>query len=283
MAEIAAILAGAISTSITLQIAALGEMLLERTGRVNLGLEGMIALSASVAVLAGSKLGSPMLGLLFAVIAGAAFSLAFTFLVEILKADQIVVGLSLVFAGIGAADIVGKAAGGLPSPPIIDNRPFLAASILLALSLWVILDRSWLGIEIKSIGDDERKAVERGLNVRRIRALASLFCGTMAGVAGAFIVLSIFIGRWFSGVTSGWGWLSIGVVILGYWNPIGILVSSYLIGILFYLRPILPALGLPAQMADMMPYLAIIALLAVSSKGFGKRVRPPASIWRESV
>ena len=279
--EVYRLLLGALTTSIPLLVASLGELVLERTGKINLGLEGMIAVGAAFGVLVGSSTGSLSLAFLAAILAGVSLSLVYTVLVVFLGVEQVIVGLSIVFAGLGIADIVGNATKGIPAPYVEDPRPLAVAVLAVVIVAWLVLERSWVGVEIRAIGESEERALERGLRVKLLRAHASIFSGACAGAAGALIALSIHLGKWFSGITSGWGWLSLGIVILGYWNPVGVLGASYLVGALLYTRPLLPSLGMPAQLADAAPYIAIILLLVIVSRLGGEKARPPTSVWRK--
>ena len=285
MVEVAPLLLAALANATPLLLAALGETLVERTGRVNLGVEGMMAVGAAAAVLAGVYTGSPWAALLVGALAGAALSLVYVASVVLLGADQIVVGLILVFAGLGLADLLGLATHGAPSPPLprllgpVDAVQILA--LALALAAYYLLYRTWLGVELRAIGESEKAAAERGLRVARLRASAVLAGGLLAGLAGAYMALALHYGRWYTGLTAGWGWIAVGLVILGYWHPLGVALASILTGALFAARPLLPGLGVPAEISDAVPYLAVLAALATAAKLAPRLgVTPPASLWR---
>ncbi len=286
MVDLAALAVAALANATPLVLAALGEALVERTGRVNLGVEGMMAVGAAAGVLAGAQTGSPALALLAGSLAGAALSLLYAVTVVLLGADQIVVGLITVFAGLGLSELMGLATHGAPSPPLpriaggVDPVELLAiAAVAVA---YYVLYRTWLGVELRAIGESEEAARERGLRVARLRVATVVVGGLLAGLAGVYMATALHYGRWYSGITAGWGWIAIGLVILGYWHPIGVGVAGLLTGALFALRPLLPGMGVPAEMADAVPYLAVLAALASAARLAPRLgVTPPASLWRE--
>ncbi|MCX8196121.1 MAG: hypothetical protein N3F67_03480 [Acidilobaceae archaeon] len=260
-----------------IMLAAYGELLLERSGRVNLGVDGMMALGASVAVAAAS-IGSPLLGLLAGAFAGLLAALFYALPVVYLRADQIVAGLSLAFLAWGLADLTASLTVPL-SPAIIVGSALhdvlLLLTLLLPLVLWAFLRFTWLGVELRAVGHDEAAARERGARVEALRMGAALFGGLMAGLAGAYMSLVLYNGKYFAGITSGWGWLAVGSVILGYWHPLGVAAASYSVGLVLSLRPYLEAFGL-GPLSATAPYLVVIAALALSAVLSARlRLRPP--------
>ncbi|NPA04982.1 MAG: ABC transporter permease [Crenarchaeota archaeon] len=281
----AAIMLTGLSEATPLLLAALGEMIVERSGRVNLGVEGMMAVGAAAAAYAGVYTGSLAASLAFGALAACLLALVYVVAVVILGLDQIVVGLILVFMGKGLADIIGSWAGGAPGTPLTPI-PGLGidlvetASLALPPILWLILYHSWLGVELRAVGEDEEEAAARGINVRLVRGLAVLVGAALAGIGGAYVADAFHYGRWFSGVTEGLGWIAIADVILGYWHPLGVLAACYLTGLLFAVKPLLPVLGVPAELVDAAPYLAVLAAQVVATvicRRLG--LTPPASVW----
>ncbi|MEM1873579.1 MAG: hypothetical protein QXS85_01785 [Acidilobaceae archaeon] len=270
-----------LTTYTYLALAAVGESVLQRTGRVNLGLEGTMALGASVAVVASIYAGDPRVGVVSAAIAGALFSLAYIVLAVYLPFNQLAIGLLLGFLGLGLADLV----AGLPHRPLglplepgsLVHRALQVLPIALAIIATLILSKTWIGVEVRAIGSDPLIARERGLRVRELRAVAALLNGMLAGMAGAYISLAVYGGKYWSGITMGMGWVAIGCVILGYWNPIGAALAAYLIGSLRASRPYLGALGVPGWVADVSPYVATIAVLCIVGLLLKTRpgLRPP--------
>lgn len=286
MVDLTALAVAALANATPLILAALGEALVERTGRVNLGVEGMMAVGAAAGVLAGVHTGSPAVSLLAGSLAGAALSMLYAITVVLLGTDQIVVGLITVFAGLGLSELLGLATHGAPAPPLPRIAGFLdpveAVALLAVAATYYLLYRTWLGVELRAIGESEEAARERGLRVVRLRVAAVVAGGLLAGLAGTYMATALHYGRWYSGITAGWGWIAIGLVILGYWHPIGVAIAGLLTGALFALRPLLPGMGIPAEIADAVPYLAVLAALATAARLAPRLgITPPASLWRE--
>lgn len=254
-------------TSIPIILAALGEVLVERSGRVNLGVEGMMAFSASISVAVSTLTGSPLIGLIAGGLAGVILSTVYTLTVIGLKLDQIVVGLIISLAGLGLADLISstgyRVGYNIPHGSTLHNT-LIVITIVLPPILWLILYRTPQGVELRAVGYDEHVARERGLRVDLIRAVTVTIGGLTAGIAGAYMALVLYNGRYFSGITGGWGWLAIGSVILGYWHPIGVAVAAYTIGVLLTTKPLLTSeLGLPPTLVTITPYIAVIIALTL--------------------
>ncbi len=267
-------------------LAALGEMLVERTGMVNLGVEGMMALGAAAAAMTAALLGDPAIGLVAAAAAGAILALVFHVLASI-GADQIVVGLALVFLGVGLGEIIGVRVEA-PAPPIQPLwrliGPLELALPILAILSYIMLYHTWLGYSLRSIGENTEAARALGVPIHLYRLTAVAIGGVLAGAAGGYLTLYMFQGKWFSGVTMGWGWIAIGTVILGYWHPILIALAAYIIGLLFVLEPIVIGYGVPVEFAHALPYVAVIAALAVVTYAARRRgLKPPIQVWVEAL
>jgi simple sugar transport system permease protein len=250
-------------------LAALGEMLVERSGRVNLGVDGMMAFSAAVSVAVASITGSPIPGLIAGGLAGLALSTIYTITVVGLKLDQIVVGLIIALTGLGLADLVAstghKIGPYIPYGSMLHNI-LVAMTVILPIALWIILYRTPYGVELRAIGYDESIARERGLRVDLIRAITISTGGLMAGAAGAYMAFVLYNGRYFSGITGGWGWLAIGSVILGYWHPVGVALAAYAVSLLIVTRPLIASeLGLPPTIVPITPYIAVVIALIIVS------------------
>ncbi len=285
MVNVMSILTNGLSNATPLILAALGEMLVERSGKVNLGVEGMMAVGAAAGSLAGVKWNSLAGSFLVGGLSGALLSLIYVVAVIGLNADQIVTGLILVFMGIGLSELIGIKTGGTPGTPLFPSLgPFdylEVFSIVLAVFLWFLLYKTWTGVELRAIGEDELSALERGLRVKTLRVISIIVGGFLAGVAGTYLSDSFHYGRWYSGITGGMGWIAIGDVILGYWHPFGILISGYFTGLLFAMKPLLPTIGIPAELADALPYfLVLVALIIVTFIYKRLGISPPASVWK---
>ena len=254
-------------TSIPIILAALGETVVERSGRVNLGVEGMMAFSASVSVAISALTGSPLIGLVAGGLAGVALSTIYTITVIGLKLDQIVVGLVITLSGLGLADLVAstgyRLGFNIPHGSTLHNV-LVATTLALPPTLWLTLYKTPQGIELRAIGFNEHVARERGLRVDLIRAIATTIGGLTAGIAGAYMALVLYNGKYFSGITGGLGWLAVGSVILGYWHPIGVAIAAYTVGLLLTVRPLLTSeLGIPPALVTVVPYIAVIIALTL--------------------
>lgn len=272
------LLLAALFSAVPIMLAAQGEALLERSGRINLGVDGLMALGASVAVIVASA-SNVYLGLIASAAAGAVAAGIYAIPVIYLRTDQIVTGLLLGFIAMGLADLL-PGSRLSPSIEVGSAAHLLIVSLALALpaASWLFLERTWLGTELRAIGYDEAVARQRGMRVERIRLAAALFAGALAALGGAYMSLLIYNGKYFTGITGGWGWLAVGAVILGYWHPVGVAIASYSVGALLSLRPYLEG-WIPGPLASSAPYVAVIAALALASLLSRRiRLRPPRAL-----
>lgn len=286
--NLAPLLLQAVIPAAVLGLAALGELLLERSGRVNLGLEGMMHIAYGSAAAASISTGSPLAGFLAGFAAAGLLALIYYLAVEMLGIGQVVVGLALVFLGTGLGVVLGNMTGGAAGPALPIEDAQLAALALLALAaagLYAFLYRSWLGYMVRSLGENEAAARILGVNPRRVRAAVLALQALLTAAAATLFLVGYTSGRWSAGRITGQGWLALGMVILGYWHPIGVAVASYLLGLLYSMQSLLPTLLPPGALysitADAAPYIAVIAALAAVSWLYRRTGhRPPASIWQ---
>ncbi|ABM79971.1 ABC transporter permease subunit [Hyperthermus butylicus] len=264
-------------------VAAYGELLMERAGMLNLGLEGLVYFSSAAAAAAAAATGSLSAGFAVGALAGIALILVYYVAAIVFRANQAVTGLAIVFLGIGLGDLVGSNAAGTPLPSLslgVKNYASLALLVLPAVVLYALLYRTWVGYAVRSLGEDVEAARFLGVNVAVYRLAVALTAGALAGIAGAFIFLSR-PGTWSAGVALGWGWLALGSVILGYWHPVGVAAAAYLIGLANTLIMVLEGLGVPAVVAENTPYIMVVVALALVSWLYERiGARPPALIWR---
>ncbi len=284
MVNVAALLSQALPYATVYALAAQGELFLERAGLFNLGLEGMIYLSAGVTAIISLYTGSPIYGLLAGIVSSIVLALLYGFFVITLGADQAVTGLSIVFLGIGLGDVVGRATGGAVTPSIgilASDLIVVLALLVLPIVLYFMLFRSWLGYVVRSLGENVATARALGVPVTLTRIAALIINGALVGLAGSYLFFTGPLGsRWVSMSLLGWGWMSLGIVILGYWHPVGVVAASYLVGLLYAMRPLLETVGIPSSIADVTPYLVVIIALAVISALYEKmNVKPPTAIW----
>jgi ABC-type uncharacterized transport system permease subunit len=262
-----------------LLLGTLGEILAERSGVLNLGVEGMMAIGAVSGYLAALASGSPWLGLAAALAAGLAISAIHAFVSISLKANQVVSGLSLTMLGLGMASLFGKPFIGRPLPvkmevlriplladipvvgPVLFSRdPVFYLSVLLGLAFAFLLARTRWGIEVRSVGENPAAADAAGVSVSGQRYLCTLAGGALAGLAGAYLSL-VYSNSWMEGMTGGRGWIVIALTIFALWKPGRAFLGAYLFGVIFVLQYLLQPLGIPPNLLSMMPYLATLAVL----------------------
>lgn len=284
MVDVVALLLQGAPEATVLALAALGELVLERTGLINLGLEGMLYFGSALAAYVAVSTGSLAAGFVAGILAGILLALVYALLVIGLKADQAVTGLALVFLGIGLGDVIGSATKGVLAPalsPLGEDAAMALVMLAFPLLLYIILYRSWRGYALRSLGENEEAARMLGVDVTKMRIIALIVAGAAAGAAGAFFLAGPSNGRWSAGRAIGWGWLSLGTVILGYWHPVGVVAAAYLLGILYAVTPLLQEIGVHAAVADAVPYIVVVAALTVISWIYERAgVRPPAAVWR---
>ena len=293
-----------IATAATpLLIAALGELVVERSGVLNLGVEGMMIMGA-VCGFAGAVLGgSPWVGLVTGVLAGALFSLLFAFMTLSIAANQVATGLSLTILGLGLSGMIGESfvgrAGsklpnlyiyGLSDLPLVGRLlfgqdPVFYLSILLAAGVAWFLFRTRKGLTLRSVGDSPSSAHALGIPVIRYRYLAVLFGGACAGLAGAHLSL-VYTPQWVENMSAGRGWIALALVVFASWRPIRVVAGAYLFGAVTIgqLHAQALGLGIPAQLLSSLPYVATVLVLVFMSRN--KRltlVNTPASLGRSFV
>jgi len=280
-----------------LLLATLGEIYAERSGVLNLGVEGMMIVGALTGFAVTSGTGNPWLGILLAAAVAGAFSLVHAFASITLRANQVVSGLALTMLGLGLSGVVGRAYEGRPllhaldeisipwlekipvlGPGIFqDQSPLVYIAIALAVLLWVILFKTRIGISIRAVGEDPATADSMGINVARVRYLCVMVGGMLAGVAGAYLSVA-YRPSWTDGMTAGMGWIVIALTIFAFWNPLLGLFGAYFFAALFHLSYRLQA-WLPPELLKAMPYiLAIVVLIVVSRGTLQKRMGAPSAL-----
>ena len=299
------VLASAVTYGTPLLYAALGELLAERSGVLNLGVEGMMLVGAVMGFWAVQRTGSLSLAILVAVVAGASMALIHAFLVITLRASQIVSGLALtIFAGAaGLSSYLGNDlqvadqparrsfAPFLPDswrhakvigPIFLDHSALVFASWLCVALVALYLNRTRFGLNLRAVGESPAAADAMGIDVTAYRYAHTVLGGAFAGVGGACFSLAI-TPQWVDGLTSGAGWIAIALVIFAFWRPALCLVGAYFFGAFsgipftFQARGILS--GVPPELFQSLPYvMTIIVLVLVSSAGARRRLGAPAAL-----
>ncbi len=295
---LAAFLEAAVRLGTPLALAALGETVTERSGVINIGLEGSLIAGALGGALGALALGGAGAGVLAGAAAGAVVAAVFAAFAIGLGTDQIITGTAVTLGGLGFTGAVYQARFGatgtaltlptlapLPIPllsdlPVVGGALFAQAptaylTYLLAPALWVMVYRTGWGLSLRAVGEAPASAEAAGIRVRRVRFLATLFGGALAGVAGAHLALA-HAGTFAENMSAGRGFIAIAVVVLGRWNPLWVLAAALFFGAASALQFFLQTLGwdLPYQLFLAFPYLLTLAALA----GWVGRARAPAAL-----
>ena len=280
-----------------LLLGTLGEIITERSGVLNLGVEGMMAVGAMSAFTVTLITGSPWLGLLAAVLAGALAAGLHAFVCVSLRANQVVSGLALTMLGLGVSGLFGRPFIGRPLPqklnavripglveiPVVgriffSQDPLFYLAVVLGILLWILLSRTRWGIQIRSVGENPAAAEVQGVDVARVRYLCVVMGGALAGMAGAHLSL-VYSKSWTEGLTGGRGWIVIALTIFALWNPLRAFLGAFLFGCIFVLQYLLQPIGVPPNLLAMMPYLATLAvLLAGGLRKDRRRLLAPAKL-----
>jgi len=256
--------------------AALGEVYAERSGVVNLGVEGMMVLGAIAAFALAQSTGLPYLGLLVAAGAGAAAAMLHAVLVISLRANQYVSGLALTMFGLGLSALLGRRWEGLPLLATLPEISLLTyGGLALAIVLWFVLYHTRWGILIRSAGEAPAAVDTMGVNVFLVRYLAVAFGGALAGVGGGLLSVA-YRPSWTEGMTVGLGWIAIAIAIFASWDPLRAVAGAFFFGALFHLSFRLQTWISPEPL-QMMPFAFTILVLALTTRrGRGAQGAPEA-------
>jgi general nucleoside transport system permease protein len=288
MGLLEAIILSIIAASTPLLLAAAGELVVERSGVLNLGVEGMMIMGAACGFAGAYLTGSTFFGALFGIVAGAALSVVFALLTLGLAVNQVATGLALTILGIGLSGLIGAGFVGQRitlAPhlhiPLLTDIPFVGHilfgqdafvyfSILLVAGIWWFLYRTRGGLILRAVGESHTSAHALGYPVLKIRLLAVLFGGGCAGLAGAYLPLA-YTPFFIPGMTAGRGWIALALVVFSSWRPIRLVGGAYLFGAVTILQLHAQAfgLGIPSQLMTALPYLATVIVLVLISRTRG--------------
>lgn len=244
--------------------AALGEVYAERSGVVNLGVEGMMVLGAFAAFAVAQSTGHPYLGLAAAAGAGAGAAMLHAVLVIALRANQYVSGLALTMFGLGLSALLGRRWEGLPLLTTLPEiSPLTYGGLAVGGLMWFVLYHTRWGIILRSAGEAPAAVDSLGVNVFAVRYLAVVFGGAMAGVGGGLLSVA-YRPSWTEGVTLGLGWIAISIAIFASWDPLRAVAGAFLFGALFHLSFRLQTWIAPEPL-QMMPFAVTILVLALAS------------------
>ncbi|HEV7305174.1 ABC transporter permease [Ensifer sp.] len=303
MGIVEAILLSVITAATPLVLAAIGELVTERSGVLNLGVEGMMIMGAVSAFAVTQLTGSPYLGMLAGVVCGALFSQLFAFLTLTLVANQVATGLALTLLGIGVSGMLGESFLGIQgiklqpiAIPLLSDIPYLGPllfhqDIIFYLSIAIVAGVNWFlfksraGLKLRAVGDSHASAHALGVNVIRTRYLAVMFGGACAGLAGAQLSL-VYTPQWVENMSAGRGWIALALVVFASWRPWRLVAGGYLFGAvsISQLHAQAFGIGIPSQLLSSLPYIAtILVLILISHNRRMTLINTPASLGKPFV
>jgi simple sugar transport system permease protein len=292
----ALLLASLLVASTPILLAALGELIVERAGVLNLGVEGMMITGAICGFVIAVNSGNPAIGFVAAAFGAAALSLLFALLTQVVLANQVASGLALTLFGLGLSSLMGQGYVGVkpPTTPKLDLGPLseipffgtvlfshdlmVYLGLALTAAIWAVLKYTRTGLILRAVGENHDAAHALGYKVVRVRVLAILFGGACAGLGGAYISL-VRVPQWTDGMTAGTGWIALALVVFASWKAGRVLLGAWLFGGVTVLQLNLQAAGvaIPVEYLNMSPYLITILVLVIMS---ADRTRAPASLGR---
>ena len=289
-----------ISAATPLLLAATGELVAEKSGVLNLGVEGTMLVGAVCGFLGAFYSGSWIIGVLLAAFAGMMMSILFGLLTLTFLANQVASGLALTLFGIGLSSLIGKPILGRPidklpaidipvvtdipvvGPLLFSHDALIYISVIMVVAVHWFLYRTKPGLILRAVGESDIAAHSIGYPVIRIRYLAVMFGGVMSGLGGAFLSLS-YTPMWVENMTAGRGWIAIALVVFATWRPARVLVGAYLFGAVTILQLHMQGLGvqIPGQILSMLPYLVTILVLVLMSRDAARtKLNAPACIGK---
>jgi general nucleoside transport system permease protein len=288
MLVLEAIALSVIAASTPLLLAASGELVVERSGVLNLGVEGMMIVGAACGFAGAYMSGSTIVGALCGILAGAALAAIFGVLTLGLAVNQVATGLALTILGVGLSGLIGRGFVGekivlaehlyipfLTDLPVVGRilfgeDGFVYVSVALIIAIWLFLYHTRSGLVLRAVGDNHVSAHALGYPVLKIRMMAVLFGGGCAGLAGAFLPLA-YTPFFIPGMTAGRGWIALALVVFASWRPGRLVAGAYLFGAVSILQLHAQALGLgiPSQLMSSLPYLATVIVLVLISRTRG--------------
>ncbi len=303
IAEIQGLLLTIVTAAMPLLLASLGELVAERSGVLNLGVEGMMAMGAVVGFITGYATGSPALGVLAAILAGAAMAALFAVLTLIFVANQVASGLALTLFGLGLSALIGDRFVSVPGfgldrihvpgltdipligPLLFGEDPLVYLGVALTIGVGWFLFHTRAGLIVRATGDNHLSAHSLGYNVIRVRFLAVMFGGACAGLAGGYLSI-VYSPQWIPNMTAGRGWIALALVVFGTWRPVRVAVGAVLFGAISILQLNAQGYGvaLPPQFLNSLPYLTTVVVLVIISRNRTLlRVNTPACLGQAFV
>ncbi|MBR7887944.1 ABC transporter permease [Marinomonas sp. A79] len=294
------ILFAAIKTGTPLLFIALGEVICEKSGVLNLGQEGMMLMGAVVGFLAAYTTGNAGLGVIAAMLMGSIMSLIFAFLVLHLGANQVATGLALTIFGTGLSAFIGSGVVGQTlqgfqpiAIPLLSDIPYLGrilfqhdilvyTSFVMTFVLMFVVNKTRIGLTLKAVGENPHAANAIGIKVLRVRYLAVMFGGVMAGISGAYMSL-VYTPMWVENMTAGRGWIALALVVFASWRVGRIMLGAYLFGLASIMHLVLQGLGwsISPNLLAMLPYVAtVVVMVIISADKFKEKLLSPRSLGK---
>lgn len=299
-----AIIVTLVGASTPILLAALGELVVEKSGVLNLGVEGMMLTGAVVGFAVTYNTGNPWLGIIAAALAGTAVSLIFAVLTISLSSNQVGTGLALTIFGTGFSALFGRPYTGKPLelftsifPDSLSTHPFFRVlfgysplvyiSLIMVVLVWWFLQRTRAGLILRAVGESDLSAHSIGYSVTGVRYAAVAFGGAMAGVGGSCFPL-ILTPQWVEGLTAGRGWIALALVVFAAWRPYRLLAGAYLFGLIATMELYAKAAGgafriLPSELWASLPYLATILVLVLISLRREGNTSAPACLGKPFI
>ncbi len=303
LVELQGLLLTIVTAATPLLFAALGELVTERSGVLNLGVEGMMAVGAVTGFIAGHATGFPVAGVVAAVLAGAAMAALFAVVTLIFVANQVASGLALTLFGLGLSGLIGDRYVSIPGlglnrihiPGLTDipligqlifgEDPLVYVAVALAIAISWFLFSARAGLVVRATGNNHTSAHALGYDVIRVRFLSTLFGGACAGLAGGYLSV-VYSSQWTPNMTAGRGWIALALVVFGTWLPGRVVVGALLFGAISILQLSAQGYGiaLPSQFLSSLPYLTTVVVLVVISRNRALlRVNTPACLGQAFV
>lgn len=303
MNSITTFLAAAVVAGTPLLFATLGELLTEKVGNLNLGVEGMMLMGSVIGFMAGISTGNPIIAMIAAAIAGGFGALIYAFLTISLRANQVVCGLTLTIFGTGFSSMVGKNLIGQVTPdtiknffvpiriPIIGHIPFIGDiffnhdvfvyfGYIMTILLFIYLYKTAKGLNTLAVGENPAAADAASINVNVYKYANTLIGGALCGLGGAYLSL-VYVPAWQENVTAGRGWIAVALVIFATWKPQRAIIGAYLFGgldILGFRLQGLPGFEISQYLIDLLPYVVTIVILVIVSMRKSGKNSPPAGL-----
>ncbi|MEM3833219.1 MAG: ABC transporter permease [Thermoprotei archaeon] len=271
---------------VPITIAALGEIIAERSGIVNIGLEGLIILGALSSVFFGILSSSVVIALLAGILTGILSGIVYAIIVIYLKGDQIVTGIGLNLFAYGFGVIVlyftwGTFANSpyLPSssmmPKLWGVSPLIPLTILLSIITWYIFKYTSIGLRVKAVGENPEVAESAGINIYKVRTIATIIGATLATMGGIFMGID-WLNQYTRDISGGRGFIALALVVFSNWNPLRLIVGGVIFGFLYAFSLSIPSGIIPDQFLGMLPYIATLLVAA----GYAGKAKPPAALGK---